>query len=112
LAAGGTVTAADLAPIVAFQLDLVGWANSAKTVFTSGAGTITYTAITPMIAQSNVPVDAEGFSTAEQANSIYGELPSDIRLTFVQSFTVTPDEHMLVVPHAAHGRTSRKSGIS
>jgi hypothetical protein len=112
LAAGGTVTAVDLAPIVAFQLDLVGWANSVKTVFTSGAGTITYTATTLMIAQSNVPVDAEGFSTAEQANSIYGELPSDTRFTFVQSFTVTPDGHMLVVPHAAHGRISLKSGSS
>jgi hypothetical protein len=108
LAGGGTITAADLAPIIAYQLDLVGWANKVKTVFSSGAGTITYSATTPMTVQSTVPPDVEGFPTAEQSNSLYGELPSDTRLTFVQTFSVTADGSMLVMPASVHGRTSQR----
>ena len=112
LATGGTISASDLAPIVAFQLDIVGWADSVKTVFSSGAGTITYSAKTLMEVQSSVPPDAEGFPTAEQSNSQYGELPSDSRFTFIQSFSVSAEKSMLVMPPSRHGRTSRKSGSS
>ncbi|HEV3436513.1 MAG TPA: VCBS repeat-containing protein [Gemmata sp.] len=90
LAAGGPITEADLAPIVAFQINLVAWANSEVTALTSGAGSITYSSSTPMTAQANEPSDAESkYITAETANSIYGELPSGASTIFVQTFGVT-----------------------
>jgi hypothetical protein len=44
LFAGGQVTAADLAPIVAFELDVVGTFNQGISALSSGQGTINYTA--------------------------------------------------------------------
>lgn len=90
LAAGGTITEADLAPIIAFQLDLVAWANSEVTVLTSGAGTIGYSSSTPMTAQSSEPTDAESdYITAETANSTYGVLFSGASNFFIQTFGVS-----------------------
>ncbi len=108
LAAGGTATAADLAPLVAMQMDVVGWASFASTVFSSGAGTITYKAKTLMTATGSVPSDAEGFPTGETGSSVYGELPSGSSLTFVQTFKVTADKAILVTPRSKRGRVSRK----
>jgi hypothetical protein len=36
------ITVDQMAPIIGFQLDIVGWANGAATTLTSGAGIITY----------------------------------------------------------------------
>jgi hypothetical protein len=90
LAAGGTITEADLAPIVAFQLDFVAWANSEVTKLTSGAGTIGYSSSTLMTAQNSEPADAESdYITAETANSTYSVLFSGASNFFVQTFGVS-----------------------
>jgi hypothetical protein len=39
------ITVAEMAPIIGFQLDIVGWMNSAATTLTSGAGIITYSVL-------------------------------------------------------------------
>jgi hypothetical protein len=106
LAGGGTATVADLSPILAYQLNLVGWANGQVSALSSGAGTITYSSSTPMVALSGPPADAEGFFTAETANSIYGPLTSDSNTTFVQSFSTTSTRAMRA-RQGGHVRQSR-----
>ena len=70
-----------LAPIVGFELNLVG------SSFTSGAGTITYSASTPMTVSNHEPscVDS-GAITAESTNSVYGVLPPGPSTSFTQTF--------------------------
>ena len=71
----------DSAAIVGFELNLVG------SPFTSGAGTITYTASTPMTASTEEPSCVESHShTAETTNSIYGQLPPGPSESFTQTF--------------------------
>jgi hypothetical protein len=109
LAAGGTIGESDLAPIVALQLNLVGWANYANTVFSSGAGTITYSSTTPMTALSGPPSDAEATNiiTGEQANSGYSVLPSGSSQSFHQSFGVSSAHAPTTKPDSRlHKRTS------
>jgi hypothetical protein len=91
LVGGGPVTAADLAPIVAFQLDFVDWANGGTTTLSSGAGTITYTCSSPMTVTNTERgcVDWD-YVTVETANSIYGPLPTGSSQTLVQSFATAP----------------------
>lgn len=74
-------TPADLAPAVGFELNLVG------STFTSGAGTITYSASTPMTTSMEEPSCVESHShTAETTNSIYGDLPPGPSYSFTQTF--------------------------
>ena len=109
LAAGGTITEADLAPIVAFQLNLVAWANSEVTALTSGAGTIGYSSSTPMTALNSEPTDAEsGYITAETANSTYDVLFSGASNFFVQAFGVAAGKAPISRKgKLMHGRVSR-----
>jgi hypothetical protein len=72
------IAAEDQAPIVAFQLDICGPDNRAFTDFTSGAGTITYSASdqTPLTVLNSIP-DCTGYwSTEENSTMAYGLLPS------------------------------------
>jgi hypothetical protein len=91
LNSGGPVTIADLAPIVAFQLNIVGPAGSSSTaVFTSGAGIITYAADNPLTAFPVMPACAEITNpTAEVSNSYYTTVPAGASGTLVQNFGVT-----------------------
>ena len=108
LAAGGTISEGDLAPIVAFQLDLVGWAARAVSALSSGAGTITYSSSTPMTAQNAGVPDAEsGYITAETANSIYGVVTSAASQTFVQSFGISDRAPISMRGGLIHSRPSR-----
>jgi Ricin-type beta-trefoil lectin domain-like len=112
LAAGGTIAESDLAPIVALQLNLVGWGNYANTVFSSGAGTITYSSTTPMTALSGPPPDAEATNiiTGEQANSGYSVLQSGSSRSFHQSFGVSSAHAPTTEPDSRlHRRTSLNS---
>jgi hypothetical protein len=89
---GGTITDAQLSPIVAFQLLLVGPSNSANTKLTTGAGTMTISANSNFIATNTLPSGCDFFTgtgTAENANSTYGELPATPNQTFVQTFGVS-----------------------
>jgi hypothetical protein len=83
-----------LAPINAFQLNLVG--PTGGEVLSSGEGTITYAASTPMTVANHFPKTADNqfcvtrLFTAEKANTIYGELPAGPAKTFTQTFSVMP----------------------
>jgi hypothetical protein len=89
LAAGGTIGPQDLAQLVAFQVVLVGWANSVGATLTSGAGTITCSSSTPMNISIPWPPDADGGNgTAEFANSSYGLVPAESSTSISQSFGV------------------------
>ena len=83
----GGITSADVAPIVAFQLDFVDYLNGGNTVLSSGAGTIFYSASNEMTALSSEPpcVDWD-YITVETANSVYGVISSSASHTFTQSF--------------------------
>ncbi len=85
----------ELAPIIAFELNLVGPGNSESTVLSSGAGTITYTASSSLTVLNREPSCAGGFSTAETANSIYGQLPAGPSTVLVQSFNVSTGVPMI-----------------
>jgi hypothetical protein len=84
---GSTIQESDLAPILALQLVVVGYANGADPVLTSGAGTITCTSSTTMTVQTSWPPNGSGNGgTAENSNSTYGRMPAAPGTRFVQSF--------------------------
>jgi hypothetical protein len=87
LVGGGPVTTADLAPIVAFQLNLVDWANGGNTTLSSGAGTIVYSATTPLAVLNTEPACVDwNYVTVETANSIYSPMPAGPSTTMTQAF--------------------------
>jgi hypothetical protein len=91
------VSAADIAPIIAFELNLVGPVNGESTVLSSGAGTITYQAITPLTALSKEPPCAESdYFTGETANSLYSTMPTTADTQHVQTFSITTIEPLVV----------------
>lgn len=91
LASGGPVTTADLAPIVAFELNLVGPGDLKHAHFTSGSGTFTYSATNFMTPLASLPTDvADGVTTGETSNSVYSTLPAGPSNNIVQSFSVDP----------------------
>jgi hypothetical protein len=86
---GGAVTTADLAPIVAFELNLVGPGDGKIANLISGAGTITYAASNQLEPLPGLPpCTAYNRGTGESSNSTYGELPATPSTTFTQSFGV------------------------
>ena len=94
--------ASDLAPIVGFELNLVGPANSESALLSSGAGTFTYQASTPLIPQAAEPACAEsGYITAETANTVYGTSSAEPANTFSQTFSVTLDEREFFIRRAS-----------
>ncbi len=74
----------DMAPIVAFELNLVGPSGN---VLSSGKGSIEYEAATPMTVTTKEPscVDSHTY-TAETTNSVYTELPPGPSTRFKQMF--------------------------
>jgi virginiamycin B lyase len=89
LVTGGPATEADLAPIVSFELDIVGPGNGNCTEFSSGAGTITYNASIALTPLDQIPPCAvANTTTGETSNSVYGSLPSAQSKTFTQCFGV------------------------
>jgi hypothetical protein len=84
---GQAVTDADLAPINAFQLDLVGPYNGKSANLTGGQGTFTYTANVDLgVANTEPPCVDWDYSTLEQANSSYSEIQSAIHSQHYQYF--------------------------
>ena len=80
-------TSADLAEIIAYQLDLVGPINSEQAKMTSGAGIITYYVNGVMSANQNLPANTDSdWHTLEQTNSVYSTLPQGTSGSFVQTF--------------------------
>ena len=85
------VTSKDLAPIVAFELNLVGPVNKESAVLSSGAGTITYVVDEPILTVLNQRPSCTESSdiTGETANSVYGVLPASPNGVFKQSFNIS-----------------------
>jgi hypothetical protein len=108
LAAGGTITEAALAPIIALQTNLVAWANSEVTALTSGVGIITYSSSTAMTAINSAPAgDESDYITAETANSTYSTLFTGENTFFVQTFGVSgraPISRKGKLMHSKHSR--------
>jgi len=95
--AGGD--AAQLAPIVAFELDFVGPNDGAQATLSSGAGTITYKASNVMtVTGDQAPCTPETLVTIETANTFYGFLPTGSSKSFTQSFRVNPGEPAIDKP--------------
>jgi hypothetical protein len=90
------VTPADVAPIIAFELNLVGPINSESAVLSSGAGWISYNAASPLTVLSQEPPCAEsGYVTAETANSFYSPMPPVTSNSFIQPFGVSTAAPMI-----------------
>jgi hypothetical protein len=95
--------AGDLAPITAFELDIVGPINGEIAVLSSGAGYISYVSLTPPL-KVYVPTSTNPFPSCtettagrcETANTFYGFLPSNSNLTFKQFFEVNKAKAMII----------------
>jgi hypothetical protein len=85
------------APLIAFELDIVGPINAETAVLSSGAGAITYTALNLMSPYSSVPTCAEltEAGTAEMANTTYGMLSTNPDMSFLQLFQVNKTGAMI-----------------
>ena len=83
-------TSAELAPITAFTVNVVGPINKESSILSSGAGTITYSSATSLTPMISLPLCTETkVVTEERANTIYGMLPSNtFGTTLTQSFNV------------------------
>jgi hypothetical protein len=86
------VTQGVLAPIVAFQLNLVGLPVAQTSTLSSGAGTITYASPSGLAALQHLPKCAQAaIVTGENANSAYGQMGfvgKEVFPSLAQSFTV------------------------
>jgi Hemopexin len=92
------VTKADLAPIVAFQLNMVGPSDKEKSVLSSGAGHFIYESDSYLLVQSSKPFCAESdYTTAERANTVYGKLNLGPSAAFTQTFNITSESAMIRV---------------
>jgi hypothetical protein len=86
----GTITEADFAPILAFQLVLVG-PDGNQVQLSSGAANITYkttTASSPLTAVSVAPPCIANVTTGEKANSLYGSILAGTGTELAQAFWV------------------------
>jgi hypothetical protein len=75
-----------LAPINAFQVNLVGPGDGCLATFSSGAGTISYYTSESVSAESSIPGCDADETTGEQSNVTYGGLPEYPYGSLVQSF--------------------------
>ena len=82
------VQSSQLAPIVAFQLNIVGPQDKESVVLSSGSGSIVYEASSPLTL-SNSPQCGVTGGTFETANSTYGALTSGPGSIFSQPFSVS-----------------------
>ena len=84
---GAAITGVDLAPIVAMELNIVGHLDGSDTHFTSGAGTINYTAAQKLTVSATEPgFTTFGNHTGETSNISYGPLPAGYTSNPTQSF--------------------------
>jgi hypothetical protein len=96
-------TSQDLAPITAFEMDIVGPINGEIASLSSGAGYIYYTSFKPPLkvyvptAANPKPTCTETTAgTCETANTFYGLLPASSNVAFKQSFEVSKTKAMVV----------------
>jgi hypothetical protein len=93
------LTARDLAPIVAFQINLVGPGNSEGALLSSGAGSITYLASSPFSVMDSEPLPCvEAVSTCETANSLYSAMSRGPSNFLTQTFSTTQPDALKIRP--------------
>ncbi len=85
---GKPVTTDGLAPIYAFELNLVGPVNGKDSYLSSGAGTITYTASSPLYVANKDPncTASRSTFTMESSNCVYASLLLGPSKTITQTF--------------------------
>jgi hypothetical protein len=87
---GKPATAANLAPIAAFQYNIGGDYGSSRSTLTSGSGTITYTANNALSVVNAEPSYTDfDDGTAENANLVFGPMPQAASAVISQSFEAT-----------------------
>ena len=85
----GGVSSSDIAPMVAYQVVLVGPGNGESATLSSGAGTIIHQCQQAIAPGSGEPADSEvTWGTAETANSTYARLSATSGIYFAQGFGV------------------------
>ncbi len=84
------ITSAYESPISALTLNIVGDYNGNDGVFTSGSGTIVYTANQPLTVLTTEPsYTAFQDGTGETANTVYGKLPVSDSTTITQTWGIS-----------------------
>lgn len=93
------ITAAYESPISALTLNIVGDYNGNDGAFTSGSGTIVYTADQPLTVLTTEPsYTAFQDGTGETANTVYGELPKSNSRQITQTWGISPKGKARVEP--------------
>jgi hypothetical protein len=87
---GRTVDESWLAPVVAFQLVVVGHAGGAHATFTSGDGYVVYECATPLVAANTWAGSAGAFNTLESSNCAYSVVADVANVALVQCFGAPP----------------------
>lgn len=97
------ITSAYESPISALTLNIVGDYNGNDGVFTSGSGTIVYTAAQPLTVLTTEPsYTAFQDGTGETANTVYGKLPVSDSTTITQTWSISADGSPRVGPAIGH----------
>lgn len=94
-------TAFGSAPIIGFQMVLVGYGDGSQTTFAGGgSGLFRISASTPLMAAINAPANAEAASyfTEETANSVYAEVSETKSANVIQGFGTNGTTFGLRVP--------------
>ena len=99
---GKHIDSTGIAPIHAFELNVVGEDSGEITLLEGGGGgSINYSATSPLVVSPSLPtyasaqgpvfcVSAQGIVTAEQSNAAYSELPTGSANQFTQTFSAPP----------------------
>ncbi|TQV98789.1 hypothetical protein V2A60_007510 [Cordyceps javanica] len=90
-------------PISALTFNIVGDYNGNDGVFTSGSGTIVYSATQPLTVLTNEP-DYTAFQdgTGETGNTVYGQLPVSRSKKITQTWGITEDGVATFKPAVGH----------
>jgi hypothetical protein len=89
---GQKITSAYESPISALTLNIVGDYDGNDGVFTSGSGTIVYSAAQPLTVLTTEPsYTAFQDGTGETANTVYGELPVSDSTTVTQTWGISAE---------------------
>ncbi|KAM3547813.1 hypothetical protein MY1884_009427 [Beauveria asiatica] len=90
-------------PISALTVNIVGDYDGNDGVFTSGSGTIVYSAAQPLTVLTNEP-DYTAFQdgTGETANTVYGKLPVSHSKKITQTWGISADGAPVIKPAVGH----------
>jgi hypothetical protein len=97
------ITSAYESPISALTLNIVGDYNANDGVFTSGSGTIVYSAAQPLTVLTTEPkYTSFQDGTGETANTVYGKLPTSGSTTITQTWGISNEGSPNFGPAVGH----------